>query len=175
MEDNRKKVPVTILGSTYNILTDEDPARVGDIAGYVDRTIKETKAAAPQLSVMQAAVLSLMNLAEEKYSMQDIIDEMRDREADFEKNLESVKEAEELKLELANCENRMKTLKARADKLQAENLELRDMLDEYKDKYNALRTEYELNKRTLNDLQNKFLENQIELVKAKKSLIEAED
>ena len=49
------------------------------------------------------------------------------------------------------------------------------MTDEYKDKYNALRTEYELNKRTLNDLQSKFLENQIELVKVKKSLIDVQE
>lgn len=172
MGENKTKVTVNILGVDYNVITEEDPDKVRSIASYVDSLVKDTKSAAPQMSAMHAAILSLLNLTEELYNTKDLLTAMEEKQEDFEKNLESVKQAEELKLELANSENRMKTLKAKAEKLQVENLELKDMLDEYKDKYNALRTEYELNKRTLNDLQNKFLENQIELVKARKSLLD---
>lgn len=172
MGENKNKVTVNILGVDYNVITDEDPDRVKGIAAYVDGLVKDTKAAAPQMSAMHAAILSLLNLTGELYDTKDLLKDMENKQEDFEKNLESVKQAEELKLELANCDNRMRTLKAKAEKLQVENIELKDMLDEYKDKYNALRTEFELNKRTLNDLQNKFLENQIELVKARKSLLD---
>ena len=173
--EEKRRVTVNILGVSYNIITDEDPAKVEAIAQYVDNAVKATKAAAPQMSNNHAAILALMNTTEELFATRELLDAMKEKEEDFEKNLESVKQAEELKLELANADNRMKTLKAKAEKLQVENIELRDILDEYKDKYNALRTEYELNKRTLNDLQSKFLENQIELVKVKKSLIDVQE
>ncbi|MBQ1465908.1 MAG: cell division protein ZapA [Eubacteriaceae bacterium] len=173
--EEKRRVTVNILGVSYNIITDEDPQKVEAIAQYVDSAVKATKAAAPQMSNNHASILALMNTAEELFATRELLEAMKEKEEDFEKNLESVKQAEELKLELANADNRMKTLKNKAEKLQVENIELKDMLDEYKDKYNALRTEYELNKRTLNDLQSKFLENQIELVKVKKSLIDVQE
>ena len=175
MEGVKNKVKVNILGGEYNILTDEDESRVQAIAAFVDKQITDTKAMSPQMTTMNAAILALLNLSEELYATKSELDEYKKKEDELDKSADAAKELESLKQELAANDSKVKSLKTRAEKLLVENGELNDMLDEYKDKFNALRTEYELNKRTLSDLQNKFLENQIELVKARKTLLDFND
>ncbi len=175
MEGVKNKVKVNILGGEYNILTEEDSDKVQAIAAYVDKQIMETKASAPQMTTMNAAILAMLNLTEELFETRSHIEEYRKKEAELDKTAEVAKELENLRQEMASSDNKIKSLKTKAEKLMVENGELNDMLDEYKDKFNALRTEYELNKRTLSDLQNKFLENQIELVKARKTLLDFND
>jgi predicted nuclease with TOPRIM domain len=74
--------------------------------------------------------------------------------------------------ELEDNETKNKIMKSRLERLESENNELNELMEEYKDKFNTLRTEYELSKRTVSELQNKLLENQLELVKARKNLLD---
>lgn len=175
MNENRTKVTINILGVDYNVITEQDADRVKEIAGFVDALIKSTKASAPQMSTLHAAILSLLNISEELYETKENLDELKDKEDDYKNSEETSRQLEVCKQELIESAAKIKSAKTKIEKMQMENDELNDMLDEYKDKYNALRTEYELNKRTLNDLQNKLLENQIELVKARKTLLDFDE
>lgn len=175
MNENKTKVTINILGVDYNVVTEQEPERVKEIASFVDGLIKSTKTSSPQMSTMHAAILSLLNVSEELYETKENLDALKDKEDDYKNSEETARQFEVCKQELIDSAAKIKAAKTKIEKMQLENDELNDMLDEYKDKYNALRTEYELNKRTLNDLQNKFLENQIELVKARKTLLDFDD
>lgn len=175
MNENKTKVTINILGVDYNVITEQDAGRVKEIASFVDSIVKTTKASSPQMTTLHAAILSLLNVSEELYEAKENLDELKSKEDDYKNSEETARQLEVCKQELIDTTTKIKAAKSKLEKLQLENDELNDMLDEYKDKYNALRTEYELNKRTLNDLQNKFLENQIELVKARKTLLDFDD
>ena len=175
MADDRQRVTVNILGVDYQIISDDDPERVQKIASITDKLIKDTKLASPMLSTMGAAVLSALNLCEELYRAKEQVNNYRARE-----DLYADSELTQQKLNRALArideeESINAILQSKYDKMADELADTQDMLDEYKDKFTALRTEYELNKRTLTELQSKFLENQIELVKARKTLLDFDD
>ncbi|MBR5996397.1 MAG: cell division protein ZapA [Eubacteriaceae bacterium] len=175
MADDRQRVTVNILGVDYQIISDDDPERVQKIASITDKLIKDTKLASPMLSTMGAAVLSALNLCEELYRAKEQVNSYRVKE-----DLYTDSEMTQQKLDRALArideeESINAILQSKYDKMADELADTQDMLDEYKDKFTALRTEYELNKRTLTELQSKFLENQIELVKARKTLLDFDD
>ena len=175
MADDRQRVTVNILGVDYQIISDDDPERVQKIASITDKLIKDTKLASPMLSTMGAAVLSALNLCEELYRAKEQVNNDRARE-----DLYADSELTQQKLNRALArideeESINAILQSKYDKMADDLADTQDMLDEYKDKFTALRTEYELNKRTLTELQSKFLENQIELVKARKTLLDFDD
>ncbi|MCR4723594.1 MAG: cell division protein ZapA [Eubacteriales bacterium] len=175
MADDRQRVTVNILGVDYQIISDDDPERVQKIASITDKLIKDTKLASPMLSTMGAAVLSALNLCEELYRAKEQVNNYRARE-----DLYADSELTQQKLNRALArideeESINAILQSKYDKMADDLADTQDMLDEYKDKFTALRTEYELNKRTLTELQSKFLENQIELVKARKTLLDFDD
>ncbi|MBR4395924.1 MAG: cell division protein ZapA [Eubacteriaceae bacterium] len=175
MADDRQRVTVNILGVDYQIISDDDPERVQKIASITDKLIKDTKLASPMLSTMGAAVLSALNLCEELYRAKEQVNSYRVKE-----DLYTDSEMTQQKLDRALArideeESINAILQSKYDQMADELADTQDMLDEYKDKFTALRTEYELNKRTLTELQSKFLENQIELVKARKTLLDFDD
>ena len=175
MADDRQRVTVNILGVDYQIISDDDPERVQKIASITDKLIKDTKLASPMLSTMGAAVLSALNLCEDLYRAKEQVNSYRVKE-----DLYTDSEMTQQKLDRALArideeESINAILQSKYDKMADELADTQDMLDEYKDKFTALRTEYELNKRTLTELQSKFLENQIELVKARKTLLDFDD
>ncbi len=176
MSDKPKhKMTISILGVDYQVITDDDAQRVKMIASFVDKLIKETKQAAPFITNMSAAVLAALNLSEELYRIKDELEIYKERETEYQVLLSYKDKLTEALSELEENENKNHILQTRYERIELENDELSELLDEYKDKFNALRTEYELNKRTLAELQNKLLENQIELVKVRKSLLNFED
>ena len=175
MADDRQRVTVNILGVDYQIISDDDPERVQKIASITDKLIKDTKLASPMLSTMGAAVLSALNLCEELYRAKEQVNSYRVKE-----DLYTDSEMTQQKLDRALArideeESINAILQSKYDQMADELADTQDLLDEYKDKFTALRTEYELNKRTLTELQSKFLENQIELVKARKTLLDFDD
>ena len=150
----------------------------GSLLGLIKKgigMIKDTKLASPMLSTMGAAVLSALNLCEELYRAKEQVNSYRVKE-----DLYTDSEMTQQKLDRALArideeESINAILQSKYDQMADELADTQDMLDEYKDKFTALRTEYELNKRTLTELQSKFLENQIELVKARKTLLDFDD
>ena len=173
MADNSKhKTAINIMGIDYQVITDDDSKRVKMIASFVDKLMKETKKSAPYMTNMSASVLSALNLSEELYRLKDEYEAVKEQ-AESNRALDEYKRRlEEALDEIESNESKLKMLAAKAERLEMENDELSENIEDYKQKYNALRAEYEINKRSLTDLQNKLLENQIELVKARKSLLD---
>lgn len=171
-EKAKIKMTINIMGVDYQVITDDDPNRVKMIADFVDTLIKETKKTSPYMTNMSAAVLSALNLSEELYRIKDDFEEIKEKEQEYQMLIIYKDKLTDAMEELEDNETKNKIMKSRMERLEIENNELNELMEEYKDKFNALRTEYELNKRTVSDLQNKLLENQLELVKARKNLLD---
>ncbi|MFA0815670.1 MAG: cell division protein ZapA [Anaerofustis sp.] len=174
-EETKKRMTISIMGVDYQILTDDDPQRVGMIATFVNKLIRETKQSAPYISNMSAAILAALNLSEELYRIKDELEAYKERDAEYQVLINYKDKLTEAMQEIEENEVKNKVLQNRIERVEMENEEITELLDEYKTKFNTLRTEYEMNKRTMTELQNKLLENQIELVKVRKSLLNFED
>ncbi len=173
MNDKSKtKMTINIMGVDYQVITDDDPNRVKMIADFVDTLIKETKKTSVYMTNMSATVLSALNLSEELFRIKDDFEELKEKEQEYHMLMTYKDKLTDAMEELEDNETKNKIMKGRLERLEIENSELNELMEEYKDKFNTLRTEYELSKRTVSDLQNKLLENQLELVKARKNLLD---
>jgi cell division protein ZapA len=119
-----------------------------------------------------ATVLSALNLSEELFRIKDDVEELKEKEQEYHMLMSYKDKLTDAMEELEDNETKNKIMKSRLERLETENNELNELMEEYKDKFNTLRTEYELSKRTVSELQNKLLENQLELVKARKNLLD---
>jgi cell division protein ZapA len=173
MNDKAKtKMTINIMGVDYQVITDDDPNRVKMIADFVDTLIKETKKTSPYMTNTSATVLSALNLSEELFRIKDDVEELKEKEQEYHMLMAYKDKLTDAMEELEDNETKNKIMKSRLERLESENNELNELMEEYKDKFNTLRTEYELSKRTVSELQNKLLENQLELVKARKNLLD---
>ena len=174
-DESRKRMTSNIMGVDYQILTDDDAQRVNMIASFVNKLIRETKQSAPYISNMSAAILAALNLSEELYRIKDELESYKEQDAEYHVLINYKDKLTDAMQEIEENETKNKVLQNRIERVEMENDELTELLEEYKSKFNTLRTEYEMNKRTMNELQNKLLENQIELVKVRKTLLNFED
>lgn len=169
---SKKKVVVNILGSNYTIITDNDEEELKKVSVFVDELIKQVRKNNPYMNPYTAAVLSCLNLCEELFALRDEAEELRKDKEEYEilsdykeKLMAALEEAEENETKRVVIENKYK-------RLEVENEELKDLLEEYKEKFTNMRSEIEVNRRSISELQNKLLENQIELVKARKNILD---
>lgn len=176
MSDKVKhRMTINILGIDYQVLTDDEPDRVAMIASFVDQLIRETKRSVPYITNMSASILAALNLSEELYRIKDELELYKEKETEFQVLINYKDKLTEALKELEENETKNNVLQNRIERIEIENDELNELLDEYKEKFNALRTEYELNKRSMSEMQNKLLESQIELVKVRKTLLNFDD
>ena len=176
MSDKVKhRMKINILGIDYQVLTDDEPDRVAMIASFVDQLIRETKRSVPYITNMSASILAALNLSEELYRIKDELELYKEKETEFQVLINYKDKLTEALKELEENETKNNILQNRIERIELENDELNELLDEYKEKFNALRTEYELNKRSMSEMQNKLLESQIELVKVRKTLLNFDD
>ncbi|MCO8194365.1 MULTISPECIES: cell division protein ZapA [Anaerofustis] len=168
----KNRVVVNILGSNYTIITDNDEEQLKKVAGFVDELIRQVKKNNPYMNPYTAAVLSSLNLCEELFELKDEVEDLRKDKEEYEiltdykeKLMSALEEAE------ANEAKRL-SMQYKYEKMEIENEELKDLLEEYKEKFTSMRSEIELNRRSISELQNKLLENQIELVKARKNILD---
>ena len=176
MSDKVKhKMTINILGIDYQVLTDDEPDRVAMIASFVDKLIRETKRSVPYITNMSASILAALNLSEELYRIKDELELYKEKETEFQVLINYKDKLTDALKELEENETKNNVLQNRIERIELENDELNELLDEYKEKFNALRTEYELNKRSMSEMQNKLLESQIELVKVRKTLLNFDD
>ncbi len=176
MSDKVKhRMTINILGIDYQVLTDDEPDRVAMIASFVDQLIRETKRSVPYITNMSASILAALNLSEELYRIKDELERYKEKETEFQVLINYKDKLTEALKELEENDTKNNVLQNRIERVELENDELNELLDEYKEKFNALRTEYELNKRSMSEMQNKLLESQIELVKVRKTLLNFDD
>ena len=176
MSDKVKhRMTINILGIDYQVLTDDEPDRVAMIASFVDQLIRETKQSVPYITNMSASILAALNLSEELYRIKDELELYKEKETEFQVLINYKDKLTDALKELEENDTKNNVLQNRIERIELENDELNELLDEYKEKFNALRTEYELNKRSMSEMQNKLLESQIELVKVRKTLLNFDD
>jgi len=171
--NEKQQMTISILDTDYyQILTDDDASRVQEIASRVDTMIRQTKNSAPYMNNLSAAILTALNLSEELQKSYDELAALRARESDYQALYAYKDKLKTVMQQLSDNDAKTLNMQARMDQLQSENNELTVLLNEYKEKYNTARGENEMNKKAVAELENRLLENQIELVKARKSLLD---
>lgn len=185
-------VTVKINGSEYNLKGEEKEEYLHKVAGYVDKKIAEILKKSSMLSISSACVLAAINIVDEKFkadeqcnTLEENIETNKASEETFQaqikelnehvKNLQEYNEELEVKLESTKSGEYTKQLE---DENRGSKEEL-DILKETSKKYlkekNDLKSEnkelkfqIQSSKYKIMDLQNRLIENQIDLVKIKK-------
>ncbi|MDT8716522.1 cell division protein ZapA [Clostridium sp. 19966] len=184
-------ITVNINGVEYNLKGEEKEEYLQKVAGYVDKKIKLILENNPKLSVTSAAVLSTVNAVDDLFkcdsAYRDLLDELEELKV-LKKNLslqlkdskEEVDKVEEEKKQLlakvnSQDENILKDKDTEIDKLKEELSKLRkeakeaeDKCLKYKEDNRELKFQLQTAKFKVIDLQNKLVDKQIDLVKAKK-------
>lgn len=185
-------VTVKINGSEYNLKGEEREEYLHKVASCVDKRIIDMLKKNNRLSVSDASVLAALNIVDEKFKADDIIETLK-------------KEVEQANKDESALQTQVNDLKRHINNLEEYNIELQSKLEstksgeyikEVEDENKALREELELLKETskkylkekndlkaenkelkfqiqsskykIMDLQNRLIENQIDLVKIKK-------
>jgi cell division protein ZapA len=74
--NEEKRVEVEICGERYVIKGDAAPEHLRDVAGHVERMIKQAQARNPRLSLAKAALLTAMNVTDEFLKLKADYDNM---------------------------------------------------------------------------------------------------
>lgn len=64
-----RSVEIQILGQNYVIKTEEEPAYIKELAGYVDEKLKEIYSAAPNVNHVKAAIIAALGIADELFKV----------------------------------------------------------------------------------------------------------
>ena len=102
----RNRVTITIRGQQYTLLAAEDPAYVERCAAYVDKKLKEN-AAGGKLAQTDCAVLTALNIADEKFKEQEASENLRRQIKEL------LEESARLKMELSECKREIFKLSQR--------------------------------------------------------------
>lgn len=192
-------ITITINGMEYNLKGEEKEEYLRTIGNYVDKKIKNILENNERLSTSDASILTAINVTDDMFKLgseneklADSIELMEKKIASFEeverklkseienaniRNEELLKKIEELKNN--NSSDEISVLKSQINNLINENLQVKEESKRHlqnEDKYKKENKELRFNIHTLKykiiDLENKFLENQIHLAKAKKEVVE---
>ncbi|WP_139904354.1 cell division protein ZapA [Clostridium thermarum] len=185
-------VTVKINGVDYNLKGDEKEEYLHRVAGYVDKKIKLISESNRKLSTTDVAVLTAVNAVDDLFkcdmAYQELCEEIQALEAKDKENKHQIEalqsqlqqvqqENQELlqKLESDNSQELLRSKDEEVDKLKEEISALKEASEKYLSDYNAYKAENKELKFQLQsarykiiDLQNKLVENQINLVKVKK-------
>ena len=96
----KNRVTVTIGGQNYTLLAAEGDDYVVKVAAYVDGKLKETSQGG-KLSAVDSAILTAMNIADEKFREQDASENLRRQIKEL------LEESAKLKMELSECKRQI--------------------------------------------------------------------
>jgi len=185
-------VTVKINGSEYNLKGEEREEYLHKVAGYVDKRIIDMLKKNNRLSVSDASVLAALNIVDEKFKADDFIGALKKEVEQASKDEKALQtQVNDLKRHINNLEeynielqNKLESTKSGEyiKEVEDENKALREELELLKEtskKYlkekNDLKTEnkelkfqIQSSKYKIMDLQNRLIENQIDLAKIKK-------
>ncbi|KHD38489.1 hypothetical protein NL50_02990 [Clostridium acetobutylicum] len=192
-------ITITINGMEYNLKGEEKEEYLRTIGNYVDKKIKNILGNNERLSTSDASILTAINVTDDMFKLGSENEKLADSIELMEKKIASFEEVErELKSEIENANIRneellkkieelknndssdeISVLKSQINNLINENLQVKEESKRHlqnEDKYKKENKELRFNIHTLKykiiDLENKFLENQIHLAKAKKEVVE---
>ena len=92
----KNRVVVTVGAQSYTLLTADEESYVRQVAAYVDGKLRET-AQSGKLSAVDAAVLTALNIADEKYKEQEAGENLRRQIREL------LEESSKLKMELSEA------------------------------------------------------------------------
>ena len=168
----KNKVKINILGAEYSIIVEDSPEKVEAVVKYVDELTADIKKNSKGITNIGALVLSCLNMSEELYNLKENLSEIKQQDEEL-KFLANYKEKLTAAMdEVSDNAKKNEILQAKIEKLDEENVELNNLISEYKEKFHILRSEYERNKKNLEELQDLAVKNQIELAKAKNNLLD---
>lgn len=185
-------VTVKINGSEYNLKGEEKEEYLHRVAGCVDKKIAEVLKKNNRLSIADASVLAALNIVDEKFKTDDYCENLKielQEASNKEKSLQT--EIDNLKKQINNLQEENSQLKSNLEssrsgeyvkELEEENVSLKEELEilretakkniEEKNKLKSenkeLKFQVQSSKYKIMDLQNRLIENQIDLVKIKK-------
>lgn len=107
MEKNR--IRVRICGIEYTLVSTEEPEYIHRVAYMVDKKMTEIMLANTKLSTAQAAVLTAVNLADERIRSTDDTDNLREQVAEYSRL------SEEYKQKCLDAERKLSMLKKKVD------------------------------------------------------------
>ena len=116
----RNKVKLSIAGSEFSVITEDDVKYVAELGKDVDLAIAKTMKENPHVSVTQAAVLTTLNYADEYTKATTTADHLREQIKDYLDDASNAKskadwarhEAEKAKRDLENANLEIDRLKA---------------------------------------------------------------
>ena len=121
MEKNR--IRVRICGIEYMLVSTEEPEYIHRVAYLVDKKMNEIMSANTKLSTAQAAVLTAVNLADERIRSTDGTDNLRDQVAEYSKL------SEEYKQKCSECEKKLAAAKKRIEALEKKQKSIKGYSD----------------------------------------------
>ncbi|SDZ29583.1 cell division protein ZapA [Proteiniborus ethanoligenes] len=171
---NKERVIVNIGGQEFSVVGNESEEYIKGIAKLVDDNIKEITKKNKRLSQSMAAILAAFNIGD-KYtkSLKDL--------NDLRKNtVEPLNQFEQMKSELEESKNKLQAVKSECDSYKDELLQskreiekLNRMIRKQEEDLKLKDEEVINNNKTIDDLQNKLFESQVEMVQIRKELREA--
>lgn len=186
------RVTVKINGSEYNLKGEEREEYLHKVAGYVDKKIAEVLKKNSVLSISDASVLAALNIVDEKFKSDEQCDIFQRKIEEVERDEKTLQtQIEDLKKHIKNLEEYNSELQSKLEgaksgtyikEIEEENISLKDEIEilrlsiendlEEKNNLKAenkdLKFQVQSSKYKIMDLQNKLIENQIDLVKVKK-------
>ncbi len=187
------KVTVKINGSEYNLKGEEKEEYLHKVAGYVDKKIVDILNMNNRLSISDASVLAAANVVDEMFKseyrnelLNKELEEAKRSERSLQiqvedlkkhiKNLEEYNTELQNKLENSKSGEYLKQFEEENKKLNEEMEILKESAKQYLKEKNQLKSEnkdlkfqVQSSKYKIMDLQNRLIENQIDLVKIKKN------
>lgn len=169
--ENKRKVSVNIFGSDYIMIGEKSEEYIQEIALKVDNIMKEISKSNFRYSPTMIAILTSLNLADALYKSQEELFEINERyELAQAEMLKPQEELDNLKLELEATRDQYDSIFKELNKVQMELGKSNRELAANQEQVKELNFELAVSKENMTDLQNKFFECQIELLKAKKEL-----
>lgn len=185
-------VTVKINGVDYNLKGDEQEEYLHKVAAYVDKKLKTIAGSNGKLSTTSAAVLTAVNAVDDLFkcdiAYQELCHEVEAYEAMEKENkehidtlkslLKQIQTENEVLLQKVDSDNSKELLQSKDEEIERLKQEvegLKEVSEKHLSDYNAYKAEnkelkFQLQsaKYKIIDLQNKLVENQINLVKVKK-------
>ncbi|MCR3759837.1 cell division protein ZapA [Clostridium felsineum] len=192
-------ITITINGMEYNLKGEEKEEYLRTVGNYVDKKIKNILGNNERLSTSDAAILTALNVTDDMFKLSNENERLADSMELMEKKIAALEEIQrKLESEMENVNSRNEELLKNIEEaknnvsseevshlveqinvLKLENIKIKDESkshidseEKYKKENKALRFNIHTLKYKIIDLENKFLENQISLAKAKKEVVE---
>jgi len=167
-----KYLTIKILGNDYRVVSGDDGDMVASIAGYVDSMIKRTKELNPTITNSGAAVLTSLNICEEMFKLKEEIEVYRERDEEYNALLGYKDKLVSALSELRENSAKRNALQRSNERIKGENTNLSEELAKSKSQIGKLESELEKLRQDAIEMQDKLLENQIELVRARKNILD---